>query len=295
MRGALWFFVVLLLGIALAMSSRDRIGGGGAPSQPAAESPRNDDLGAPRSMAAIGDSITQAANVGFGSGDWALEHSWATGRSADDPVVSHLERLRAGRSSNATVAHNVSFSGARMRDAVGQARVAVSRGADYVTFLMGANDACTSSLSSMTPVQSFRHDFDRALAALTTGLPDAIVYVVSIPDVYRLWDVMIDNAQARESWSAFGTCGALLDARNSERDRLRVRQRIEQFNEILEEGCRRYERCHYDGGAVFRYPFTAEDVSPLDFFHPSITGQSHLAEVTWRHGPFTGSDGVARR
>ena len=34
----------------------------------------------------------------------------------------------------------------------GQATAAVSRGAQYVTILIGANDACTSSEASMTSV-----------------------------------------------------------------------------------------------------------------------------------------------
>jgi hypothetical protein len=240
-------------------------------------------------MAAIGDSITQAANVGYGSGDWALMHSWATGRDPEDPVVSHLERLSAVDGSTGVVAYNNSVSGARMRDAPVQARLTVSQSVEYVLFLMGANDACTSSRFSMTSVPSFRRDFQRAIEILLTGLPDALVYVVSIPDVYRLWEVMSDNPQARESWRTFGTCGALLDEHGRERDRLQVRNRVQRFNEVLDDVCTRHDRCRYDGGAVFRYRFAPEDVSTLDFFHPSITGQSHLAEVTWRHSPFVRS------
>ena len=292
MRWLISLIAVASLGLAFGMVSSDptdELSGGNGP-RGHGFSTRGSSI--PRSMAAIGDSITQAANVGFGSGDWAVEHSWATGRSTEDPVLSHLERLWRTGSRGEAVAHNLSVSGARMQDARRQAQMAVSLGAEYVTFLMGANDACASSRFSMTSVRSFRRDFERALHALVTGLPETIVYVVSIPDVYRLWEVMSDDSQARESWRIFGTCGALLDERNTEGDRLRVRERVRQFNELLEEVCERYGRCHHDGGAVFRYPFPPEDVSPLDFFHPSIAGQSHLAEVTWRHGPFTGPNGT---
>jgi lysophospholipase L1-like esterase len=251
------------------------------------------DVGVPRSIAAIGDSITQAVNVGYGSGDGALMHSWATGRDTSDPVVSHLERLSGAGGSSDVVAYNNSLSGARMIDAPRQAALTVSQGAQYITFLMGANDACTSSRFTMTSVRLFTRSFRRAIAILMTGLPDALVYVVSIPDVHRLWEVLRPNPQAHEAWRVFGTCGALLAEQRGEDDRLRVRDRVRRFNDVLKEVCESHERCLYDGGAVFRYRFTAEDVSTLDFFHPSILGQSHLADVTWRHGPFAQLDPVS--
>jgi lysophospholipase L1-like esterase len=241
----------------------------------------------PRSMAAMGDSITQAANVGYGDGDAGFFHSWATGRDRADPVISHYERILAADPSIAEAVHNDSVSGARMGDAPRQARRAVSQRVDYVTFLMGANDACTSSRWSMTSVRSFRRDFRRSIDTLVRGLPAALIYVVSIPDVYQLWKVLRDSPQARDAWAFFGTCGSLLSQRNDESDRLKVRRRVEDFNAVLDEVCAQYRQCFYDGGAVFSYRFGPEDVSAVDFFHPSITGQKHLAEVSWQHGPFS--------
>lgn len=50
---------------------------------------------------------------------------------------------------------------------------------------------------------------------------------------------------------------------------------------MLAEECAKYTRCRFDGDAVFDYSFTRSDVSKLDDFHPSLTGQAHLASVTW--------------
>jgi hypothetical protein len=36
------------------------------------------------------------------------------------------------------------------------------------------------------------------------------------------------------------------------------------------------------------HSFTKQDVSKLDYFHPSLTGQAHLAEVTWQYGYWGG-------
>jgi hypothetical protein len=54
-----------------------------------------------------------------------------------------------------------------------------------------------------------------------------------------------------------------------------------QFNQILAEVCAAYARCRWDGGAVYDYRFSASQVSTLDFFHPSLSGQAALARVTW--------------
>jgi hypothetical protein len=33
---------------------------------------------------------------------------------------------------------------------------------------------------------------------------------------------------------------------------------------------------------VFNFQFARQDVSKLDYFHPNLTGQAALAEVTWQ-------------
>src|SRR5918994_3391994 len=73
----------------------------------------------PKSMAAIGDSITQAANVCCWYGDHPA-NSWSTGGAGWDAVTSHFERLRAV--SPDITGHNVARSGARMSDAPAQAQ-----------------------------------------------------------------------------------------------------------------------------------------------------------------------------
>ena len=54
-----------------------------------------------------------------------------------------------------------------------------------------------------------------------------------------------------------------------------------QSNEVLAEVCALYIHCRFDKGAVFNDPFTSDDVSKRDYFHPSIRGQTRLAQVTW--------------
>jgi lysophospholipase L1-like esterase len=240
----------------------------------------------PNSMAALGDSITRAFDA---CGWWqdCAERSWATGD--DGAVNSQYLRIRANYPAITGHVYNDAVSGAKIADLNGQAQAAVSQHVAYVTILMGANDACTSSESTMTAVGTFEARFRTAMATLSGGLPDADVLVVSIPDIKRLWYVGKGNWTARQMWSLAGICQSMLArptstsaADNARRDR--VRQRVADFNEVLGRVCAEYTRCKFDGNAVFSYQFSISQVSGWDYFHPNRTGQAVLAKVSYEAG-----------
>jgi lysophospholipase L1-like esterase len=235
----------------------------------------------PSSMAAIGDSITQAFDVCCGYGDHPSK-SWSTGNDQTDPILSHYERILAANPAIAGNGHNDAVTGARMSDAAGQAAAAVAQQVNYVTVLMGANDACTSSIDTMTSVTDFRSQFQAALDALEAGLPPgASIFVASVPNIYRLWNVLHTNPLAQAVWWAAQICQSMLSPSNIQQDRITVLNRVRGFNSVLAQVCGQYPNCRYDGGAVFGYGFTAGQVSTLDYFHPSQSGQTALARVTW--------------
>jgi lysophospholipase L1-like esterase len=235
----------------------------------------------PRSMAAIGDSMTQAADVCCWYGDHPA-NSWSTGGAGWDGVLSHYERIRAANPDIAGRNHNNSVSGARMDDGPGQAARAVQQRASYVTILLGANDLCTSSPANMTSVEAFRTDYQATLQTLFQGLPRrATVFVASIPDVHQLWEVYHGDPVAEFVWDVADICQSLLSTARTDADRELVRQRNIAFNQVLAEECATYSRCRFDDNAVFETEFTRSDVSTLDYFHPSLTGQARLASITW--------------
>src|SRR5829696_9233487 len=117
----------------------------------------------PSSMAAIGDSITRAADVCCYYGDHPGQ-SWSTGYTSYDGIASHYERIRQLNSAITGHGYNDAVTGAKMSAAPGQATQAVGQGARYVTILLGANDLCTSSPSTMTSPDSFRASFSQAMA-----------------------------------------------------------------------------------------------------------------------------------
>ncbi|MCM0676866.1 GDSL-type esterase/lipase family protein [Micromonospora phytophila] len=272
----------LLALVALACES----GGEAAPRPSGGSRPP----GASGGIAALGDSIT----TGFGSClvlTSCQRNSWSTGDGlrVDSLYQRLLDRDQAIRGR----AFNHARPGARAASLEGQAQQAVRDRVDHVTVLIGANDVCRGGVEVMTPVSEFRAEVDRGLRALRTGRPKARVLVVSIPDLYRLWEVGHTDSRAVRAWRR-GVCPALLANPTSTDplDRARraaVRERIDDYNAQLVAACRAYgSRCRYDGGAVHRVRFTLDLVNPLDWFHPNAAGQDRLADVTWRASGLAG-------
>ncbi|NJP88570.1 SGNH/GDSL hydrolase family protein [Nonomuraea sp. FMUSA5-5] len=241
----------------------------------------------PRVMAALGDSISTGFNAcGFYVSCTA--RSWSTGDNGE--VASHYARL--AKLSGTLHKHNLTFAapGATSADLLGQMRQAIAARADYVTILIGAQDACTRTEQAMTPVATYRKRLDAALAALRSGVPGARVFFASVPDVRRLWQVGKDNALARTFWTTARLCQSMLaapssTARADEQRRSRVRARVIAYNRAAAGACAAYgPRCRTDGGAVFSYPFTLDHVSKWDYFHPNTAGQKVLAERTFTRG-----------
>ena len=97
-----------------------------------------------------------------------------------------------------------------MTDLNSQAQDTVAEGAELVTIFMGANDVCNASEASMTPVATFQARFETAMATLASGLPDARIAVLTIPDIYNLWAIHKDNATARFIWALASICQSKL-------------------------------------------------------------------------------------
>ncbi|MEU9889860.1 GDSL-type esterase/lipase family protein [Sphaerisporangium sp. NPDC051011] len=239
----------------------------------------------PPVMAALGDSIS----AGFNACGWYVpctSRSWSSGDDAG--VNSHYLRMLA--IDPAVKGHNLNFAvpGSTSAELAAQAEKAVAAKAAYVTILIGAQDACAGEESRMTPVPTYRARVERALAVLApTG---AKVFAASIPDIKRLWRLGKDSVVARSFWAIGHICPAMLARASSaaKKDRARrdrVRERVRDYNEALAEACAAYgPGCRTDGGAVFAYPFTLDEVSKWDFFHPNADGQQALARATFKAG-----------
>jgi lysophospholipase L1-like esterase len=241
----------------------------------------------PNSMASMGDSITRA----FNACGWYFDctsRSFSTGSHSS--VNSHYLRILDVNPAILGNNYNEARSGAKANAMASQASAVVNRDAEYVTILIGANDACTSSEDSMTPVDTFRAQIDDALDTLQAGLPDARVYVMSIPDIKRLWEVGHTSSTARFYWSAYNICQSMLAnptsfAEEDVQRRDRVQQRVIDYNTELADACAGYgANCTFDDNAVFGFPFELEHLSGWDYFHPNTEGQALLAQISYEAG-----------
>ena len=271
--------VVMVLAAVLAVTTVVACTGGG-PTEDAAggEVPR------PRSMVALGDSITRAVAACDRGGD-CVEMSWATGTAED--VRSHGQRLDLDNAENR---HNLAVSGARVAGLASQVRAAAQRRPDYVTVLIGANDACAPDEAAMTSVEAYASAFNEAVDALVGGAPNARILVLSIPDLHRLWEIGKDRPDVRGVWEDYGVCASMLAAPTdtsaaADARRQRVRARIQAYNAEMAAACDRYPtQCRHDQGAVFGYRFNLDELSNLDYWHPSARGQATLAQIAWEAG-----------
>lgn len=243
----------------------------------------------PRSMAAVGDSLTRGTGSGPRYFADNTAFSWSTG---GDPAVNSLALRVATRSpALAGNVYNLSRYGARMSDLLAQMSTVNALKAEYVTVLVGGNDACALTEAAMTPIDTFRRQFADAMAHLEQGSPQARVLVMSIPDPTRLLAILRGDRRAVAIWDAFDICQAALarplsDGPEDVARRERVRQRVADYNAAMAEVCARHPRCRSDGGAVFSAPLEAADISPYDYFHLSARGQARLAEAAWAAAGF---------
>jgi hypothetical protein len=239
----------------------------------------------PNSMAATGASATRAANTCEGGGRGGCPgNSWATGTNPD--VDSIYERIRAVHPAIEGHAYNDAVGGQKMSNLAAQFDDVIEQRVELVIVDMGGNDVCAPNEREVTSVASFTEGFEAAMGRLIAVRPNTRIAVVSITNLYRLWELLHTSRAAIESWNSHTTCPSMLanptsTSRADEERRVRVREREIELNAALATVCARYTHCEYDRGTAFEYRFEVGDVGSRDFFHPSLAGQATNAAVEW--------------
>ena len=160
----------------------------------------------PAKMAALGDSITLALMSCSGLSN-CQANSWATGTTAS--VNSHAARLKATVAPS-LVSYNYAVSGAKSGALNTQAQSAAAQGVNYVTIEIGANDACTSTVSGMTATTTFRSNVQAALTTLAGSPSQPEIFVASIPSLLRMYELNKSSSSARFTWSLLRICQSML-------------------------------------------------------------------------------------
>jgi lysophospholipase L1-like esterase len=251
--------------------------------------------GYPGSMASLGDSITRAYDTCSTAYTDCPANSWSTGTNT--AVNSLYLRILGANAAISGKNYNDAKTGAKMIDAAGQAATAVTQNVQYVTIMMGANDVCTSTVAGMTPTATVAAQLDSALSTISSGLPDARIFVASIPNVYHLWEIFHANFGADLVWGFAKICQSLLANPNSTSAtdtarRQAVLQRVKDDNAAIAATCAKYIHCRYDNGAAYGVNFTTSQVTTRDYFHPSVSGQN-VAAATEAAASFNFTDSTA--
>ncbi len=265
-------------------------------------------------LSGIGDSIMQGADVVV----YGEDPSYSFAQGTDPGVNSIYSRyLALGLPANAK--EFASKSGAQMvNDALTQAQAicAMAVKPDRIVLELGGNDVCNrGSVSNLYPVATFQTALKAALDALAApacGLrTGSWVHVLSMPRVDKLQAAGLAKDAASGTnycqgfaWPTLRFCSIVMNAPD-QATLNQIGQRIDDYNVALSQEVAAADAAsgglagvHFTtdwkgpystnpGTSVGTFFFAAADVSDLDCFHPSATGQKRLACIgweTWEHG-----------
>lgn len=229
----------------------------------------------PSSMATIGDSISRGAVTDNTIDDDQPEHVWSTGYEAGDGVNSHLERIRVAVPS--AVGNNNAWNGAQSDDLLAQANTSVSQGVQYVTIQMGGNDICGDSSAEMTPLDTWNYRWNEAIDVLQAGLPGADILVTATANVRRVYDVGRSNFGCILKWNILAFCKNMLVNGSTQRTEA-TNMNIAYVNALA--SITAAQGVWYDAD-TYNYAFSRSQLSTVDCFHPALSLQGALAEVTY--------------
>jgi lysophospholipase L1-like esterase len=254
----------------------------------------------PSLLGAIGDSYSQAWSV---SPDYLFDHpqfSWVVGTDKSDGVTSLLERFRALGGSPAVV--DAATSGKKINDALRQANLVVAAAKKlaagqtaYVTFELGTNDICASP-DFMTDPAAFAAQLQSAVGALRAGLPaGSRILILPVPDFPHFREITLADDAARQLLALpanLNRCAPYLGT-SSASALIKANDYLSQYDADLKAACDDIDAneaatgrlyCTYNAALLADSDFTIDDLSTVDYFHPSLSGQAKMAEDAWRAG-----------
>ena len=182
-----------------------------------------------------------------------------------------------------------------------------------ITVYLGNNDACSSTLASMTSSADFEYYYRAGLDVLAGAVEtkSAIIHISAIPAIYWLWEALRNDEWCLFAWQ-FVPCENLLadpvndcgageshlnpdvihadDGPNCQRRKQLHAMIRDTYNPILKNVLQEYiqdgrlPNAYYNN--VFGIQFQAEHINTGDCFHPSVKGQAFLAQNQWDKSPW---------
>ena len=229
-------------------------------------------------IGSIGDSISTAMN----SNGWGnrKQNNWSTGTTRNRNLRSHFHKLQQ-LFQKKVEPYNFAVAGATSYDIASQVGKLLPYNPDYVTILIGANDACHWKKDYHKQLNEFKKNINNAVKRLIAHNPQVKLLLVPIPNMYHLWKTVHQKGSCQMRWNLFNVCSNLLDSDRTEKERLAFQQRIVFANDYLEEIANNHLQHIRFNRSIANHHFKWEHVSPRDCFHPSVTGQNVISQLTW--------------
>ena len=254
----------------------------------AASAPDLEELEPPEAAAEVatlgilGDSMSLGVNACDEQGQCAAA-SWSGG---SDPAVGSIALRLAAASGVEPEVVNAAKDGGDVQDALDRVDEVIGAQPQLVTVLLGGNDACGPTLDDMTTTADYEAGLTTLFGRLNAEVPEATILVMSVPDLHHLWEIGHANPQAVALWNSSPSCKNLLGAADDASAEATARRdavaaRVDEYNAAIVRACAAAQGCIDDGGAVFAYDFSSDEISGIDFFHPSVAGQRAIAEIAW--------------
>jgi lysophospholipase L1-like esterase len=278
----------------------------------------------PASMGSLGDSMTAGALAMFKRQDFVLpwtefmvalraiafgltnklstvesrKLSWAAGYDTARRVESHSYRLTQIQHLKKQIpTYNAAISGAESEHVLATQVDRLSEWSlktvkkpfpDYVTLMIGPNDACADSTDQMVDTNTYYSNVSKVIDEMLARSPDTKIVVGSIPNIETLRGVAKDarlywGISCGELWEKTKLCPTLTTL-SDPYQRAIVAARIQDYNSALQQIV---ETRRADFGDRIRFAeqtykevFTANELS-IDCFHPNSHGQDRIANATW--------------
>jgi len=218
-------------------------------------------------VAALGDSMTTAFNSG---GEWSQpQNSWATGGLID----SHVEKIKRAFPDRDVGYINVAFPGVTSSDLKRQLLIVNRWTVDYATVLMGANDLCAGGVD----LDHYQRHMEKTLDSLVSHSPNIKILLSAIPDIKQALEVSRDNDCNLVWKKILRNCPAVQDFNL-------LSHTWEAMNFILETVALKHKENVIFANDVNERKIEPGDISKVDCFHASVSGQQKLADSTWKLG-----------
>jgi lysophospholipase L1-like esterase len=215
----------------------------------------------------LGDSISQGFNaVKFGL---APEYNWATG----DKINSYKARLEA--TGYQVQSKNVSIPIAPSHWLGLELYLARGFTPDLVLIEIGANDLC-HAVAKPDTIGNVAWTIDRLLEQN----PKVQIVLAGVPRISAVYESKKSSQACLDRWK-IPLCPAFLSPDLTDKERAINQFKIDSVNAGLRQLASVYPGTVRYVTEIGETPIMAEDISDVDCFHPSPTGQGRLAEAAF--------------